>query len=282
MVGLVVAVGVVWAMTRAQPGNASIEPISQLSTSDFHSLAFSATEPDTLFFGHHGGLLISRDSGYSWQPAALQNADAMALAAPPADPQTLYAAGHGIFYISSDGGATWEAVATELQGADIHGFAADPANAQHVYAHVVGVGLFASQDGGLTWAQPSTNIPGSTFNLAVEEGGATIYAAAGQAGLWQSMDGGTTWAALPDTPGEGAVAVTYDPGAGRLYVATIGTGPGLYVSSNGGASWTALELPGTIMALAISPHDQNRIVAVDGEGRVYGSWDGGTTWTDDK
>src|SRR3990170_3442164 len=85
VLGLALGGGWLYARNPAQSGNA--QPLSRLSTSDFHSLAFSPTEPDMVFFGHHGGLLVSRDGGRPWQPTALQNADAMALAASAANPQ---------------------------------------------------------------------------------------------------------------------------------------------------------------------------------------------------
>ena len=140
-----------WFLTsRGVSSNAS--PISQLSTRDFHALAFSPTQPDTIYFGHHSGLMVSRDGGRTWQPAPLQNADAMALAAPPSNPQVMYAAGHDVLVKSTDGGASWHSLTTNLPGTDIHGFTVDPQNAEHVYAHVVGFGIWGSQDGGATWA----------------------------------------------------------------------------------------------------------------------------------
>jgi len=142
--------GWLWASSNSNSGGA--QAISRLSTADFHSLAFSSTEADTVFFGHHNGLMISKDGGHSWRPTSLQNADAMALAASAANPQIMYAAGHNVFFKSANGGATWQSVAANLPGQDIHGFAVDPENAEVVYAHVVGfVGVFRSEDGGSTW-----------------------------------------------------------------------------------------------------------------------------------
>jgi photosystem II stability/assembly factor-like uncharacterized protein len=153
-----------WWLSRSGD---SAPPISRLSTNDFHSLAFSPTEPDTVFFGHHGGLMVSRDGGRTWQPASLQNVDAMALAAPPSNPQIMYAAGHAVLVKSTDGGITWKTLTTNLPGTDIHGFAVDPQNADHVFANVVRYGIWGSQDGGVTWELLSSDAPISTINLAV-------------------------------------------------------------------------------------------------------------------
>ena len=51
-----------------------------LRTPDVHSLAFDPADPQHLFFGHHGGLLETKDGGRSWQPTALRGADAMNVA----------------------------------------------------------------------------------------------------------------------------------------------------------------------------------------------------------
>lgn len=156
------------------------EPISRLRTADFHSLAFSPLEPDTVFFGHHGGLLVSTDSGREWRPTSLQNADAMALAAPPADPKMMYAAGHNVFFKSIDGGRSWTSVESDLPGLDIHAFAADPENGDHLYAYLVGFGLFRSEDGGENWELLTSQA--AFLGLTAGEGPETLYGPQGNMG----------------------------------------------------------------------------------------------------
>ena len=223
IIGVVVALAVaLWIIfSNRQAPNGGAVPISRLTTADFHSLAFSLTEPETVFFGHHNGLLVSYDGGKDWEATALNNADVMALVLPSADPQIIYAAGHNVFFKSTDGGRKWESVSTDLPGLDIHGFTVNPENANQVYAHVVGFGIFGSQDGGSTWTLLSANAPPSTYNLAFGENSETLYAAAGEAGLWQSKDGGRTWMSVQNAP-EGAVAMAFVPANGRFYVTTLG------------------------------------------------------------
>ena len=277
-VALVVTVGLWFVFSNQQPDNLQTQPISKLSTADFHSLAFSLIEPETIFFGHHGGLLVSHNGGKDWESTALNNADAMALAFPPSDPQIMYAAGHDVFFKSANAGQTWESVGTNLPGTDIHGFTVNPENASQVYAHVVGFGIFGSQDGGSTWTLLSDSAPPSTFNLAVGENSETLYAAAGQAGLWQSQDGGQTWMLIQNVPDSGAVAVTYLHVNGRLYVTTLGDLAGLYASDDNGQSWKPMGLNRTLLAVAVSPLDPDHIIAVNDQGEVFASRDGGISW----
>ncbi len=276
---VLIAAGLFLFLNRGSE-NSSVRAISRLSTADFHSLAFSLTEPETIYFGHHGGLMVSRNGGIDWESTSLKNADAMALAIPSSDPQTMYAAGHDVFFKSTDGGANWSSVSTNLPGTDIHGFAVDPENADHVFAHVVGFGIFASLDGGATWTLLSDAVPSSTFNLAVGESAQTLYAAAGEEGLWASRNAGETWSRLPEGPDAGAVAVVYSSENSRLYVSTLGDQAGLYWSGDGGQTWTFAGLNGTIMAIAVSPLEPDHIVVVNDVGEVYASRDGGASWLD--
>lgn len=283
---LIAALGAWWMAARGASGETTTQPISHLSTRDFHALAFSPSDPNTVFFGHHGGLLVSRDGGRTWAPTTLQNADAMALALPLADAQVMYAAGHDVFFKSTDAGTTWQPVAANLPGTDIHGFAADPDDANSVYAYIVGYGIFGSRDGGSTWTLLSAGVPPSTFNLAVGPSAQSLFAAAGQSGLLRSLDGGTTWSPVASLPGAGApaagaIAVVYDRNSGKLVVSTLGAGAGLYGSSDAGATWTSLGLNGTFLAVAIDSRDPSHLITVDERGRVYTSRDGGETWPND-
>ncbi len=277
---LVLVAGLWIVFFNRQPSNNSIPAISRLTTRDFHSLAFSTTEPDTIFFGHHDGLLMSHNGGKDWQPTTLSNVDAMALAAPPSNPQIMYAAGHDVFYKSTDAGKTWTTVSTDLPGLDIHGLTVDPENADRVYAHIVGFGIFSSEDGGSKWTKLSDTAPPSAYNLALGEDSDSLFVAAGQAGLWHSADGGRTWTKVNTSPDEGAIAVTYVRANGRLYVTTLGNSAGLHVSEDNGQSWKAMGLKGTLLAIAVSPLDPNHIVVVNDQGEVFASRNGGVTSLD--
>jgi photosystem II stability/assembly factor-like uncharacterized protein len=276
----VLAAGLWIVFSNKQSENGSASPISHLTTNDFHSLAFSPTEPETIFFGHHNGLLVSQNGGKDWQSTSLANADAMALAFPLTNSDTMYVAGHDVFFKSTDGGKTWNALTTNLPGLDIHGFTVDPDHADRVFAHVVGFGIFGAEDGGSTWTQLSDSVSPSTFKLSMGESSDSLYAAAGQAGLWHSTDGGRTWTEVNTSPDEGAVAVTYERENGRLYVSTLGSWAGLYVSDDNGQSWKAMSLQGTLLAIAVSPLDPNHIIMVNDQGEVFASRDGGLTSSD--
>lgn len=69
LVGILVGLAAWWFIGRAE--EVSGQALYQFNTQDFHSLAFAPTDPNTLFFGHHGGLKVSRDGGKTWDDGSL-------------------------------------------------------------------------------------------------------------------------------------------------------------------------------------------------------------------
>jgi len=265
-----------WQATDGLGRSSSAQPIAILSTEDIHAVLWSPSAADTVFAGHHGGLLRSTDGGRTWQPTALAAADAMSLAAAPSAPERLYAAGHGVFLRSDDGGATWTAPATALAGADIHGFAQSPTDPDRLFALVVGQGLLMSTDGGATWEPRSPVVPNHAA-LAVTADGARLLMGSG-AGVQESSDGGATWrasgAAMPQ--GGQILALALAPNGDVLFAAST---EGLFRRSGRGTAWEQTALTGAVMAVAVSPLDPARVLAIDADKRVYRSDDGGTTWS---
>jgi len=281
--GMVIALAAgLWIVfSNGQSENGGARPISRLTTGDFHSLAFSPTEPDTVFFGHHGGLLVSHNGGKDWQSTTLTNTDAMALGMPSSGPQTMYAAGHNVFVKSSDGGKTWQSVPANLPGLDIHAFAVNHESTDKVFAYVVSFGLFSSEDGGISWEALSLTAPSSIHGLTLGKDDLTLYAAAGGAGLWESQDGGRTWAPVQNAPDNGAITVTYVRANGRLYLTTLDPAAALYYSDDGGQVWASAGLNDTLLAVAVSPLDPNHIIAVNDQGEIFASRDNGISWLDE-
>ncbi|TLY60484.1 MAG: hypothetical protein E6K52_10280, partial [Gammaproteobacteria bacterium] len=139
------------------------------------------------------------------------------------------------------------------------------------------------------WATMAAGVPGRPD---------TFYFGAAGGGVWKTVNAGRTWTSVGDElpPSIGALAVARtDPDT--IYVGTgqpeprydISSGRGVYKSTDGGKSWTAVGLEATryIGAIWIDPRDAN-VVAVAALGHffgpnpergVYRSTDGGRTWT---
>jgi photosystem II stability/assembly factor-like uncharacterized protein len=275
---LLIAMLVLFFLSQTRGGSGG-RAIAQLDTEDVHALMFSSLDPTVIFFGHHNGLKVSDDQGSSWRDGSLTGVDAMSLASSPQNPQRIYAAGHEVFLRSDDAGQTWAPVAGALQGADIHGFAVSPEDANLVYAYVANAGLQISRDGGATW-QPLAGNAGQVAALAAGAGG-QLFAGTANEGVFESTDGGLSWQRGGlSSFGTQISALAIDPRSGEVYAgAMMGNMPMLHRRLTSGA-WETVPFSGTspILAISLSPHEDGLLVLVDQAGRVYRSHDGGQNW----
>jgi photosystem II stability/assembly factor-like uncharacterized protein len=137
----------------------------------------------------------------------------------------------------------------------------------------------------------------ATMAVGVPERPDTFYFGAAGGGVWKTVNAGRTWvpvgSALPPTIGALAVAPT-DPDT--IYVGTgqpeprydISSGRGVYKSTDGGKTWSALGLEATksIGAIWIDPRNAKVVVVAalghffgpDQERGIYRTTDGGRTW----
>ncbi len=216
LVTLLLIAGVTWFALAA--GHSRGGAIGELHTADYHSLTFSPTDSKVLFFGHHNGIQRSDDGGRTWQPLVTRtNFDAMGMGVNRTDPQQMYIAGHQILQASRDGGATWRAVANNLPGTDLHGFAVSPDNTAQLFAFAVDYGVFSSTDGGATWQLLSDKLPGDVMSLTAAGGNpATLYVTTMGSGLFRSSDGGKNWAPVAQSSGSGSArAIAADPATAK-------------------------------------------------------------------
>jgi photosystem II stability/assembly factor-like uncharacterized protein len=241
---------------------------ASLGTQDAHTLAFVGST-DRLVFGHHGGILQSRDGGRTWQPTGA-NTDAMAVAA--ASDGSMILAGHGVLLQSKDDGATFQPMQTDLPALDIHGFARDPNDGNRMWAYIESGGVYESTDGGAHFVQVRPDAVG-LLTATSGEGGTRLLAIDRTRTIITSADGGRTWSSLGRPPAPiGSLAASAD---GRIVLA--GTAQGLFRSDDGGATWSKTSFTDEPYSLAMG--DDGRTIAVVDENRdFFRSEDGGVTW----
>lgn len=231
-----------------------------------------------------GGIWKSEDGGVHFRSifdsADVQSVGALALA--PSNPDIVWAGtgepyiireytglGDGV-YKSTDAGATWQHMGLAETG-HIAQIIVNPQNPEIVYVCAVGQGyrpnaergVFRSEDGGKTWAQvlKVNDVTGCSSISMDQQDPRTLFA-----GMWP----------LQIRP--------WDLNSG-------GPGGGVFVSHDGGSTWTRLAghgLPaqGTPIGkvtVRVAPGNGQVVYALmqgpKGDGLLYGSDDGGQNWT---
>jgi photosystem II stability/assembly factor-like uncharacterized protein len=242
---------------------------TRFDTADAHSLAFVGGDSERLLFGHHNGILESRNGGRTWSALPVRD-DAMSMA--PAGDGSIVIAGHLVFTASRDGGTTWSSIPTDLPSLDIHGFTRDPADPARMWAYLATGGLWESTDFGSHWTEVRAD--NVVFPLAVRDGSTTRLLGVDANGLVTSVDGGRTWTTLGTPPTYPMTALAATP-EGRT--AFAGSPDGLFRSSDGGRTWSPTAYRGSAFAIATTP-DGNTVAVVSRETEFFRSADQGSTW----
>ena len=175
-----------------------------------------------------------------------------------------------------------------------------------------GDGVYKSTDGGQTWSNVGLRETRHIARLRIHPTNPDIVFVAAMGdmfgpspdrGVYRSTDGGDTWEhVLYRGETAGAVDLSIDPANPEVIIAALnhhvtypwdeesgGPTTGLFKSTDGGDTWTdIIRNPGMPKGLvgkiciAISPADSSRVYAFieadEGEGGIYRSDDGGSTW----
>jgi photosystem II stability/assembly factor-like uncharacterized protein len=237
--------------------------------------------PTLFYFGAvAGGVWKTNDAGRTWYPIfdGQNIASIGAVAVAPSDPNIIYVGtgeadmrtnityGNGV-YKSSDAGRTWTHIGLE-DTRQIGRIAVDPTDPNRVFVAALGHaygpneqrGVFRSLDGGRTWQRVLYRDANTgAIDLILDpQDLQTVYAA-----LWQTRR--PPW---------------------NIYPPAKGPGSGLYVSHDGGSTWTQVSGNGFPskglgrMGVGIAPSDHRRVyvIADAAKGGLYRSDDGGATW----
>jgi photosystem II stability/assembly factor-like uncharacterized protein len=241
-----------------------------------------------------------------------------AVAVSPADAQVVLAGSStGGIWRSTDGGANFVPVSDDQADLAVGWLVFAPSNPSIVYAGMgdmdssyLGSGVLKSTNGGQTWARVSNQtLPdGVTARMGVDPADpsrvylaqyitrdrSTNFALAG--GFFISTDGGVNWTRT--LAGQARDVAVHPANPQTLYVtladrastADGGSLPGLYRSTDGGATWARVPVPTTGLhagfwdfRVAVTPADPERLYAYygtifSGETRLQVSTDGGATW----
>ena len=242
----------------------------------------------------------------------------------PGNPLVIYAgAAAGGIFKTEDGGVNWRPIFDHEDVAAVGALAVSAVNHNLVWAgtgepwlirpfYPMGDGVYKSTDAGKSWQHVGLEETGHIARVIADPHDANIaYACAiGQAyrpqherGVFETTDGGKTWKQLLFVnENTGCSELALDPHDSQTLFAGMwqvdiktwqlnsgGTGSGVYVTHDGGATWKKLSghgLPAADhplgkVAVGIAPSDSERVYALiqDATPSLYRSNDGGRSWT---
>lgn len=236
----------------------------------------------------------SLDGGQTWQVIGAgmpSDVRFRAIAVSPTNPQILLATYwdnvQAWVFRSIDGGTNWTDVTTpELAIYAPNVFAFHPTNGSIVYMGDYFGDFFKSTDGGSTWAHVPTASTGPSYRrLVVDPNNPSVLwlgsTSQSNRRVLKSVDGGNTFApANSGLPAANIGMLFVDSATGRVFA-----GPGvngLWVTSNGGASWapigTGIPPNVGIGSMIRIPGTPSRLFVSTGAG-VFVSSDEAATWT---
>lgn len=240
----------------------------------------------------------------------------------PRDDNRIYAgSASGGLWRSENGGTSWSCIFNNEAVSSVGSIALDPQNPDVIWlgtgegnprnSNTGGAGIYRSPDGGKSWKLMGLEETRYIHRILVHPYNPNIiyvaaignpWADSKDRGVYKSIDGGKNWELiLYNNERTGAAEMVMDPHNPDKLIVNMwehrrnpwffksgGPGSGLYITYDGGASWTQKSekdgLPkGELgrMGIAIAPSQPNRIYALiesKEKNALYRSDDGGAKW----
>jgi len=238
-----------------------------------------------------------------WGPPNINTGNPIDLQEDPDDCSRIIANNYdGGNFVTTDGGRTWKMVSNGYSGSDPASLLIDPNDPKRVIAGTA-MAPFESTDGGSSWKSIGySEYRGQILIMAMAPTDSKHIVASSQTEIYLTHDGGSSWSSqgnvatdnpelrihqfafAPSKPAEMLVARGYLVAPEHtLEQAKNINGAGVYRSTDGGGSWTALADPAvsniSILSVAVHPSDPNSLFAgTQYAGGILVSSDAGASW----
>jgi photosystem II stability/assembly factor-like uncharacterized protein len=214
-----------------------------------------------------GDIYRSSDEGLSWQNVSTAGLGKAVVKAMVSKGSNLFVSivaadtTQGI-YRSTNNGANWSRVYSSYASAMA-------VSTDKIYAGLYN-GFISSTNDGASWQ--NVNIPNANFGIDNLGAEGNIIIASRQPNYLVSTNNGLNW--TTGVQPSGGQFSGYSIGPNNIWAVAGGSGIGLYRSTNQGANFTQVSVPGFALAVI----ENNGSVFVSSDSGVYRSTNNGTTW----
>lgn len=240
-----------------------------------------------MYAASNKGLFRSMDNGNTWSGLTYTTAVTQTLTMQSVWEESvsvIYAGSDKRLYKSVNSGSSWTWIPLSIDSVSINEIQRSGSNLVFSYNKSFNKGgAFYSSNNGVTW-NLSVGIPTANpmYDLHVE--GDTVYIA-GAGGIYRSLDKGVNFAFLGNGTNVGLRTITRH--ASKLFAGDVG-GTGMYVSTNGGVTWSFANssvFAGFCQIFSVTQSPGMIIATMDGGSSCNGgnpvkaSVDGGVNWS---
>src|SRR5215471_14453696 len=249
-----------------------------------HAITVHPDDPNIVFVATTKGAYRSTDRGAQWRRLSLpdDNTDIWSITIHPKDRKTIYA-GYGPVgvYRSDDGGERWAKPPQPGLPDRVHmtfpcrvmRLDVNPAQPDEVYACIEANGAMKSRDRGESWEDCTADL----LRFAEQEKykSRIVSQTEVEVGRYSPMTYGRDLRVSPHDPKVlyAALSPAFRSGDGAIYK-----------SENVGKTWKrfdrGVKANNTMMGMAPHPRDPRQVYAVSKSGQVFGTRDGGDSWSE--
>jgi hypothetical protein len=209
----IAATGKKLARAEFKDGNWEVENF--LEGMQVNCLVRDPLQPQKVYAGtQRDGILVSGDSGKTWEVLGLKDIPVKSLAVSPQDPSRIYVGGKPVsLYVSPDGGETWEEYESLRRARRwwwfspaeppdwrpyVQALTISPTDPEVILAGIELGGVLRSEDGGHTWSKHCRGAERDCHSLKFHPSNGNWAYQGGGSGPAFSQDGGGTWRKAKD------------------------------------------------------------------------------------